>query len=474
MPLFSDRDERPLHIHIVGIGGAGMSPLARILIQRGHAVSGSDQETSPVTESLAAAGITVYRGHRAENILGADLVVATAAARPDNPELVAAAEQGIRTIKGATLLGELMLGHRCICVAGTHGKTTTTAMISLILTDAGLDPTYVIGGEPLNLAASGHLGAGEYFVAEADEFDRRFLSLHPVIEVITGVEPDHPDCYPTKADLMEAFRQFVSLIPSHGTLVGCADSDAVQWLASTAVARFASYGIVGTADWQAVDLTINNGGGTDFRVTHYGDDVGKFRLEIPGRHNVSNALAAIAVAELVGVEMASVRRSLAGFRGVARRFQTAGQALGATLIDDYAHHPSEIRATLAAARQRYPGRRIIAVHQPHTYSRLKALLPDFATAFGDADMVLIVDIYPSRETDTLGIHARHLVDAMRHPRALYVGNLVQATEYLRQALRPEDVVITLGAGNVNRILADLKSDSQTSRSADNPISPNPV
>lgn len=453
------------HIHIIGIGGAGMSPLARILLQQGKIVSGSDQQPTPVTESLQALGATIYRGHRAQNIAGADLVVASAAVRADNPELVAAAQQDIPAIKGAVLLGELMLGKKAICVAGTHGKTTITAMIAKVLGDAGLDPTYVIGGEPRDLPTSGHHGQGDYFVAEADEFDRRFLSLHPSIAVITSIEPDHPDCYPTPESLLDAFRAFVSLLPSDGWLVGCGDDQRVRDLGRAAASRFISYGLSSGNDWTATSVGTDAFGGSHFQPVHEGRPLTECTLKVPGEHNIRNALATLAVAALVGMEDQSVQSSLADFSGVGRRFEVVGEALGATLVDDYAHHPTEIRATLAAARARYPGRRIMAVHQPHTYSRLKALLPDFAASFGDADKVLILDIYASRETDTLGIHSRDLVAAIERPAATYAGTADEATDYLRRSLKPGDVVITLGAGDVNRVLHSLLETSQADQQA---------
>jgi UDP-N-acetylmuramate--alanine ligase len=443
------------HIHMIGIGGAGMSPLARILLQQGKAVSGSDQQSTPVTESLQALGATIHLGHQAPNIDGADLVVASAAVRVDNPELVAAAQRGVPAIKGATLLGELMLGKQAICVAGTHGKTTTTAMIAKVLADAGLDPTYVIGGEPRDLAGSGHSGQGDYFVAEADEFDQRFLALHPTIAVITSIEPDHPDCYPTPESLLNAFRSFVSLLPSDGRLVGCGDNPLVRNLGHPLGSRFVSYGLSAGNDWTATALATDGGGETHFRPVQAGHELAAYTLGVPGEHNVRNALATMAVAALVRVDDETVRRSLAGFSGVGRRFEVVGEAWGATLIDDYAHHPTEIRATLAAARARYPGRRIVAVHQPHTYSRLKALLPEFAAAFGDADEVLILDIYASRETDTLGMHSRDLVAAIRQPAAVYTSTSTEATDYLRRSLKSGDVVVTLGAGDVNQVLHGL-------------------
>lgn len=453
------------HIHIIGIGGAGMSPLARILHQMGYKVTGSDLYLSPVTASLQALGLTIYEGHRPQNIAGADLVATTAAAKPDNPELLAARERGIPVIKGAALLGMLMEGKQGICIAGTHGKTTTTAMIAAILVAAGRDPSYVIGGEPKDLPASGHWGGGPYFVAEADEYDRRFLSLHPTIALVTSLEADHPDCYPTMSELVAAFRNFVDLVPPDGWVIGCGDDPRVRDVledgrqggtGGVMRAPRITYGLLDGSAWQATEIEGNDQGGNDFSVKHRHangalEEIGRFRLVVPGRHNVSNALAAIVAGSILDVPVGIMQQTLAKFRGVARRFDVLGQVGGVTIIDDYAHHPSEIRATLAAARQQYPGRRLVAVHQPHTYSRLKALLPAFAQAFDAADQVLVVDIYAARETDTLGMHSRQLVAAMHHPNARYIGTLADAINYLLGTLRPGDVLITLGAGDVNRV-----------------------
>jgi len=432
-----------------------MSPIARILVQRGNSVSGSDLQESSVTRSLASLGVAIHRGHQAANVECADVVIASAAIRPDNPELREAAARGIRTVSGAAMLGELMEGKRGICVAGTHGKTTTTAMIALALARAAMDPTYVIGGEPIDLPASGRLGSGEYFVAEADEFGGRFLSLHPWIAVLTSLEPDHPDCYPTMADLLAAFGRFLNLVPPDGWVIACSGSPAIDAVVAQAGRKRISFGLSDGEDWQAAGLRPNEMGGLTFTAEYRGRAQGEVDLRVPGRHNVSNALAALAAATLAGADVGVTSAALASFRGVQRRFEIVGEALGATLVDDYAHHPSEIRATLAGARQRFPGRRIVALHQPHTYSRLKALLPDFAEAFADADQVLIVDIYPSRETDSLGVHASQLAAVMSHPAACYAGTLDDASRLLANTLREGDVLISLGAGDVNTVLHRL-------------------
>ncbi|MBM3133817.1 MAG: UDP-N-acetylmuramate--L-alanine ligase [Chloroflexi bacterium] len=447
------------HVHFLGIGGAGMSPLATILLERGETVSGCDLHLSPVTERLAALGAIVYEGHDPAHLTGIDLLVVTAAARSDNPEVVAAKAQGIPVIKAATLLGRLMAGKFGICVAGTHGKTTTTALIAKILLAAGLDPTCVVGGELPEWQGGGRSGRGPYFVAEADEFDRRFLELSPRLAVVTNVEADHLDYYGTLEAVVEAFRRFVALVPEDGHLVLGGDDPRAKALGQGKRNAF-TYGLGEENDWRAVDVRPNDLGGNDFRALHQGQAMGDFRLIIPGWHNVANALAALAVADLLDVNPAVVRQAMATFPGVGRRFQVKGETRGILVIDDYAHHPSEIKATLRAARERYPGRRIVAVHQPHTFSRLKALLPEFAAAFADADVVVITEVYPARETDTLGVSSRDLVAAMRHPAVHYAADLAEAARLVQTLLRPGDVLLTLGAGDVflvgEQLLAALR------------------
>jgi UDP-N-acetylmuramate--alanine ligase len=428
-------------------------------------VSGSDLHLSAVTEGLAAQGATIYEGHRAENINGAELVVITSAAREDNPEIQEANLKGIPVVKGSKLLGALMEERTGIAVAGTHGKTTTTAMIALILERAGLDPTFVVGGIVRDLGVSGRLGKGHYLVAEADEYDERFLQLRPHIAVVTNIDSDHLDIYKNMENLTYAFTQFVRGITPGGWLVACGDNALARQMGEVRSLNSLGglrelhhmrgnsllYGLGENVDYRAVDVTVNDKGGSDFGVTYQGETLGRFHLLVPGLHNVQNAVAAIVVAQLIGVPLATTQAALAEFHGAARRFEVKGEANGVTVIDDYAHHPTEIRATLAAARSRYAGRRIVAVHQPHTYSRLSHLLAEFASAFCDADVVLICDIYASREKETLGMHSRNLVAAMSHANVRYIGGLADAVNALRAFLQPGDVLITLGAGDVNRV-----------------------
>ncbi len=439
-----------MRTHFVGIGGAGMSPMAAILLQRGEAVSGSDWQATPVTASLAAAGATVYQGHQATHVHGADRVVISSAVPPDNPEVLEAHRLGLPVLKAAELLGQLMRGQVGLCVAGTHGKTTTTAMLALALREAGLDPSFVVGGVLRGLEISGYGGAGPHFVAEADEYDRRFLALTPHVAIITSIDPDHLDTYGTLAALEDGFAAFAGRVPPEGYVVGCGDEPRVRALRARPGLRgtFVSYGLGPGNDWQATDLVPHRAGGHEFTIR----PAGRFRLAVPGRHNVANATAVVAVAGLLGVEMNAVRRALADFQGVHRRFEVLGQVRGVTVIDDYAHHPAEIQATLAAARARYPSRRLVVVHQPHTYTRTRDLLPDFAAALAEADVVVLTPIYAARERDTLGVSSADLAAVMRHhPAVTLVESLDEAIEYVRDVLRPGDVLITLGAGDVNQV-----------------------
>ncbi len=437
------------HVHLVGIGGIGLSAIARILLQRGFAVSGSDMRLSPITRELVSLGATVYEGHKAKNIDDADAVIVSSAVRDNNLEVVAAQEQGIPVLKRGQALAWLMKDRYGIAVAGTHGKTTVSAMIGLILSNADLDPTMIVGGIVPELGSNAREGKGRYFVVEADEYDRTFLELSPQAAVVTSIEMDHPDCYSDVQDMSKAFSEFLERVPSDGFVMACGDDPRVKMVAQAQVPGKAStYGLGPDVHWRAVDLQQNALGGTDFRVLAGREQMGWFQLRIPGQHNVSNALAAVGIAHHLNVNPASTRDTLREFRGVARRFEVKGECRGITVIDDYAHHPSEIRATLAGARRRYAGRRIWAIFQPHTYSRTKTLLAEFAGAFDDADRVIVTEIYGARESDTLGIESAALVQLMSHPGAVHIADLREATSWVGDQLTAGDVVITMGAGDV--------------------------
>jgi UDP-N-acetylmuramate--alanine ligase len=442
------------HVHLVGIGGAGLSAIATVLLEQGYTISGSDLRASPVTERLARLGATVHVGHDAANLGNADLVVISSAVPGGNPEVDEAQRRGIPVIKRAEWLGGMMAGRRGVAVAGTHGKTTTTAMIALILRDAGLAPTFIVGGDIPQLGTNAAAGLGDVFVIEADEYDHTFLGLRPEIAVVTVVEWDHPDCYPTPEAMVEAFRQFVQLVPHHGLVIACGDDPGVANVLATdgpGQAPLRRYGLNDGNDWRAVEVRPNAHGGYDFEVQVRCTSIGTVSLAVPGMHNVKNSLAALSVADRLDVPFGRAAATLAGFTGVGRRFEVKGEAGGILVIDDYAHHPTEIRATLAAARTRYPGRPIWAVFQPHTFSRTRALLDDFAAAFGDADHVVILDIFPARETDDGSVNSRDIVARMRHPDARLIGPLEEAAGYLAGRLRPGDVLITLGAGDGYRV-----------------------
>ncbi|HUM71034.1 MAG TPA: UDP-N-acetylmuramate--L-alanine ligase [Chloroflexota bacterium] len=454
-----------MHLHLLGIGGAGMSAIARVLLGRGFVVSGSDMKLNEVTAVLQTEGAIIDEGHQAEHITGADALVITSAAAPDNPEIVAAEIAGIPILKRADFLGQLMAGHIGIAIAGTHGKTTTTGMIAQILLEAELDPTVIVGGMLPAVGGNGRAGQGDYFVIEADEYDHMFLGLRPELIVITNIEHDHPDIFATARAYDDAYQQFAALLPDGGRLVACADDPGVARLLkklNLPGVEVTTYGLGENSappDYQAVDLRPNQLGGMDFLVETEGQMVGLAWLRAPGKHNVLNALAAIIVGLDLGVDFNTIRTALAAFSGINRRFELIGEVgdvTGATtdvvtIIDDYAHHPTEIEATLQAARQRYPGRRLWAVWQPHTFSRTKLLQNRFAACFAAADRVVALDIYRSRETETLGMDTAVIVQAMNHPQAVHIPHRRDAADYILERVRPGDVILTLGAGDGNEV-----------------------
>ena len=459
-------------IHFIGIGGIGLSAIAKILLEEGYRVSGSDLQSSSLTANLEALGASIYKGHAAGNVGPAELVIMSSAIQPDNPEVVAARQRGIPVIKRDQMLGRMMVGRYGIAVAGTHGKTTTTALIAWLLTQAGLDPTFIVGGVVENLGTNAQAGQGEHFVIEADEYDYTFLGLKPRLAVITVIEMDHPDCFRDLDEMTEAFKKFVSLVPEDGCVVGCGDENRVRAVigelegseGEKGKPQVVTYGLGAGVDWQAVEIRANEVGGSHFVALKERQPVGAFGLQLPGLHNVKNALAAIAVADHLGLDLTDVGTALREFRGTKRRFEHKGTAGGVIVIDDYAHHPTEIRATLAAARGRYPDSEIWAVFQPHTYSRTRALLAEFAESFGDADHVIVVDIYPAREYDDLGVSAADIVVRMTHPDARHIATLDDAADYLLRHLKVGDVLITLGAGDGylvgERVLVSLGQETK--------------
>jgi UDP-N-acetylmuramate--alanine ligase len=441
-------------VHFVGIGGIGMSALAELLVARGHTVTGSDVRASKLTERLHSLGVRVNIGHTAEAVHGADLVVATSAARPDNPELVEARRTGLPVIKRAELLGWLMGESYGLAVAGTHGKTTTTGLLAFILRSAGLEPTALIGGEPLDFPSHGLLGKGRHLVAEADEFDRSFLRLWPKVAVITSIEADHLDCYANLEEIVTAFREFASRVPDDGLLVTCADDPILRQL-DVAVPR-QSYGFAADAGWRITGSRPVSPYGTRFEFTTPAGDVHECNLHLSGRHFAQDALAAIVAASHVGVEPGIGARALAGFRGTRRRFELVGEESGVVVVDDYGHHPTEVKATLRAARERHNGA-IWCVFQPHTVNRTEKLLAEFGAAFGDVDHLLVLPIYQpaGREPETQTVTSLDLVELVRHPDARYVDGLDEAARLLAMETARGDLVITMGAGDVNRVGPDL-------------------
>jgi UDP-N-acetylmuramate--alanine ligase len=442
-----------------------MSAIAKVLAERGEAVSGSDQAVSVYTEALEALGVPIAYGHRAENIAGADLVLVSSAVGATNPEVVAALQAGVPLMRREGFLAELTAPYEVIAAAGTHGKTTTTGLIAWILSEAGLDPSFIVGGVLLDFGSNAHAGSGKSFVIEADEYDRAFLGLHPEIAVVTSVEHDHPDCFPTPEDFREAFVQFASQV--RRTLIVCADDPAAAGLSSKA--QRISYGLSRGADWRAEEIRPNGVGGCDFLALERGRVLGLVRTRLPGEHNVRNTLAALAAGQACGVPFATARQALTGFRGASRRSEVIGESGGVVVVDDYAHHPTEIRATLSGLRQRYPGRALWAVFQPHTFSRLRALLDDFAASFVDADHVRITDVFAAREQPDGATTSRALADRVRHPDCRYSGTLGESARELIESVEPNSVVVTLSAGDGNwigRQLLEARSQREGSRDAE--------
>ena len=434
----------PARVHFVGIGGVGVSGLARMLHERGYRVTGSDAHASPATAELRALGIDVWIGHAAAQVAGAAYVVTTAAARDDNPELAAARAAGLPVVKRAALLAALANDAVCLAVAGTHGKSTTSGMATVALAHAGLDPSFAVGATVRELGANARFGGGPHFVVEADEYDYSFLWLRPTVAIVTNIEHDHPDLFRDRAAVLDAFTNFAAGIRNGGMLVASADDAGVRELLERMDRldpRIVTFGIQ-SGDWRLTPRRPSEG-------AVRGPDGQQFalRLGVPGRHNLLNALAVLAAADGIGVPAADLLDGLAAFGGVGRRFERARDDAHLTVIDDYAHHPTEVSATIAAARERYPDRRLLVIFQPHTYSRTRALLADFAHALDAADTVIVTDIYPSRETNTLGMSSADIVAAMSTPATL-ARTPADAAALALDDLRDGDVALVMGAGDV--------------------------
>ena len=453
-------------LHFTGIGGIGMSGIAEILLNLGYTITGSDLKLSPITERLATMGARISEGHDAENITGAKALVVSSAVNESNPEVQEARRLGIPVIPRGELLAELMRLKFGIAVGGSHGKTSTTSMAATILNHAGLDPTVVVGGRVGTMGGSNaRLGASQFLVVESDESDGSFLKLSPIITVVTNIDREHLDHYTGGIEeIREAFSTFVNKVPFYGASVVCIDDENVQRILPTINRRVITYGFSAQA---MLTITHSSCGhlASDFRLRYKGDDLGYFHVNVPGVHNVLNASAAVAVAKELAVDINKIREGLAEYRGVDRRFQQRGTEKGITVIDDYGHHPTEIRATLAAAREcKY--NRVHAIFQPHRYTRTQHLLDDFARAFHHADTVYVLDIYAASEKPIEGVSAEALADRMRsygHRAATYSGTIDQAVEAVVAQAADGDAVMTLGAGNVwqagDRILARLRGDA---------------
>jgi UDP-N-acetylmuramate--alanine ligase len=455
------RHRQGTRIHFVGIGGIGMSGIAEVLLNLGYRVSGSDLRESDTTRRLVELGGLVRAGHVPEHLelLGseADVVVISSAVAADNPEVAEARRRGVPVIPRAEMLAELMRMKFGIAVAGSHGKTTTTSLVATMLRHAGLDPTAVIGGKLPQLGSNARLGESEYLVAEADESDGSFLHLSPTVAVVTNIDPEHLDHYGSFDRLQDAFVQFINKVPFYGLAVLCLDHEHVQALLPRVHKRHVTYGLSPQADYRAAGIAFD-GLRTRFQVLRRGEVLGEVELPMPGQHNVLNALAALAVADFLGVPFGTSREALLGFGGVGRRFTVRGEAGGVMVVDDYGHHPAEVRATLRGARDGFGDRRLVVAFQPHRYTRTRDLLGEFARAFNDAQVVVVADVYAAGEPLIEGATSERLVEEMRacgHRGARHVPRRIDVAAALLPELRPGDIVITLGAGDIWQSGEDL-------------------
>jgi UDP-N-acetylmuramate--alanine ligase len=453
------------HIHFVGIGGVGMSGIAEVLLNLGYKVSGSDLKESDTTRRLESLGAKIFVGHKGGNVAQAHVVVVSSAVHEDNPEVIAAREKQVPVIPRAEMLAELMRLKYGIAVAGAHGKTTTTSMVATVLAKGGVDPTVVIGGKLNIFGAGAKLGQGEFLVAEADESDGSFLLLSPTIAVVTNIDEEHLDHY-TKGieQIKEAFLEFINKVPFYGLAVLCLDIEHIQDLLPRVKKRYTTYGLSSQADTYARGVEFG-GMGSSFEVIHKGESLGVFELGVPGQHSVYNALAAISVGLELDIPADTIRSALREFGGLHRRFYVKGEAKGVMVVDDYGHHPTEIKATLAGAKAGWD-RRTVVVFQPHRYTRTRDLMKDFFTAFNQADRLVVMDIYPAGEKPIEGVSAKALFDGIRsrgHKDAVYIKDPDGAVEWLVGNVAPGDILITLGAGDVwkvgEAVLKRLESDA---------------
>ena len=442
------------HIHLVGIGGSGMSGIAEVLLTLGYRVTGSDLTPSETTKRLEELGGTIFIGHKEANVGDAQVVVTSSAVLPSNPEVTAARARLVPVIPRAEMLAELMRLKYGIAIAGAHGKTTTTSMVAVVLAQAGLDPTLVIGGKVNALGSHARLGRGDLLVAEADESDGSFLRLSPAVVAVTNLDREHLDFYGSMEQIQESFLEFINKVPFYGLAVLCSDDERIRALLPRVVKRYQTYGLQAetgsyTPDFRATDIALKEWG-SEFRAFFHGKSLGPFRLAIPGLHNVSNALATIAIAMELEVPVDLIRRGLNAFSGVERRFHLRGERNGIMVVDDYGHHPTEIRATLSAIKQGW-NRRVVVVFQPHRYTRTRDLLSEFAYAFEKADELFITEIYPAGEEEIPGVSGKRLFEAVQatgHPSVTWVERKQDLADRILPLLKPGDFLITLGAGDI--------------------------
>jgi UDP-N-acetylmuramate--alanine ligase len=443
------------HAHFIGIGGIGMSGIAEILLSLGIKVSGSDLRRSPVTDRLAQLGATIFEGHNAANVDGATVVVTSSAVGANNPEVLEAHARKIPVIPRAEMLAELMRLKYGIAIAGMHGKTTTTSMVAAVLSAGGLDPTVVVGGRVDALGSNARLGTTQYLVAEADESDRSFLKLSPILAVVTNLDREHMDCYRDMADVERAFVDFMDRVPFYGAITACIDNPLLKGILPCVQRRIFTYGSDSEADFRMEMLAAEQGSGySRFQVHTAAGPLGPFNLHVPGQHNVLNATAAVAIARQLDVASDKIADGLNRFRGVDRRFQKRGEARGVTVVDDYGHHPTEIRATLAAARACTHGR-IHVIFQPHRYSRTADLLEQFGGAFADADSVIVLPIYAASEEPIPGVTAERLVEQIQGPHVEFSLDFATAVCAVAAHAQHGDLILTLGAGSVSQLAPQI-------------------
>jgi len=454
------------HVHLIGIGGTGLSAIARVLLEKGYIVSGSDREASTLFKAITAAGARTFLGHAAEQVAGADLVIRSSAIPDDNPEVIAAREQRIQVLKRADFLEELTEDKDTLAVAGSHGKTTTTAMLIWILDQLGTQPSFIAGGIVNQLGCNARAGIGTYFAIEADEYDYMFLGLSPKVAIVTNIEHDHPDCFPTEGDYLNAFRSFIRRVRPDGFAFLCLDDPHSRTLFEEmrdSEIKILSYGTTPYADYQAHEIIVGEVF-TQFRLKHkknggITEDLGNIKLSVPGHHNVLNATAALGAVHQLGMPIKEAILALNNFQGTGRRFEVLGNIDGTVIIDDYGHHPTQIAATLEAANSRYPHHRIWAVWQPHTYSRTQLLEDEYIRALSQADKVIVLKVYAAREKDH-GYNAENIAQRIVDTEAHYIANLEDATNFLLARVNTNDLVIVFSAGDATKISRDVLRELQ--------------